>query len=346
MLLENISLGIYYPGSSLLHRLRARTKLLALLWIVIWLTLLAQPHRWHFVPYIMAIVLILTGVALAGVAPREIWKRTWLLMILMAIGSLGLLFASPRGSKILLTIGPMPVFYGFLSQIVLICAGIALSLFLASLLPIAAWRKRWQRAGFKRLRIWLIIILLMAALFMWLTVGTQPGHAYLLGPLLVTEYNVWSIFTVYVVMLVLYVLSLLLTMTTTPVMLVEGLTLLLSPLRALKLPVDDFALMSLLALRFIPTLVEEVGLLMKAQTARGADIMHGTGRERLQSLVALFGPLMQNILRRASELAVALEARGYQADGKQVMLHETSLGRLDYIVLGVVLLATLGSLLF
>jgi energy-coupling factor transport system permease protein len=123
------------------------------------------------------------------------------------------------------------------------------------------------------------------------------------------------------------------------------LTLLLAPLRRLRLPVNDFALMALLALRFIPTLLEEVEQLVKAQMARGADLSHGTIRERLQSLTALFVPLMQGTLRRATELATALEARGYQVEGRQTPLHEKALGVVDYVVLGVVVLGMVGALL-
>jgi energy-coupling factor transport system permease protein len=134
-------------------------------------------------------------------------------------------------------------------------------------------------------------------------------------------------------------------MTTTPVALIEGMTLLLAPLRRLKLPVDDFALMTLLALRFIPTLLDEAEQLIKAQTSRGADVLHGTVRERLQSLSMFFFPLIQGALRRASDLSVALEARGYRSEGKQTLLYETSLAFIDYAALITVIMLTVGSLL-
>jgi energy-coupling factor transport system permease protein len=121
-------------------------------------------------------------------------------------------------------------------------------------------------------------------------------------------------------------------MTTSPVALIEGLTMLLTPLRWLRLPVDDFALMTLLALRFVPTLVEEIYQLFIAQSARGASFSAGTPRERLQSLMALFIPFLRNTLRRASELSIALDARGYQVDGRQTRLHEKKWQLLDYSV--------------
>jgi energy-coupling factor transport system permease protein len=133
-------------------------------------------------------------------------------------------------------------------------------------------------------------------------------------------------------------------MTTSPIALIEGLTMLLTPLRWLRFPVDDFALMTLLALRFIPTLLEEVEQLSKAQTARGANFSSGPWRNRLQSLMALFVPFFRSTLRRASELATALDARGYQVDGKQTRLHEKALGVADYSVLALVI-GALGTIL-
>jgi energy-coupling factor transport system permease protein len=161
----------------------------------------------------------------------------------------------------------------------------------------------------------------------------------------ITYEGVWLEMSFFVVFLLLYALSLLLTMTTTPIALVEGMTILMTPLRWLRLPVDDFALMTLIALRFIPTLVDEIGQLTKAQTARGSNLSQGTLRQRLQSLAALFVPFIQGTLRRASELATALEARGYQFDGHQTSLHEKSFGLVDYVVMGTVAIVTVAALL-
>ena len=83
----------------------------------------------------------------------------------------------------------------------------------------------------------------------------------------------------------------------------------------------------------------------KAQQARGASFTHGTVGERFQSLMMLFVPLFQGTLRRSTELATALEARGYEVEGQQTLLHEGPLARGDYLVLILVLLVTIVSLL-
>ena len=91
--------------------------------------------------------------------------------------------------------------------------------------------------------------------------------------------------------------------------------------------------MTLIALRFIPTLFEEIEQLIKAQAARGASFSAGSPRERVRSVMALFVAFLRNTLRRASDLAIALEARGYQVDGRQTRLYEKRFTSADYLVL-------------
>ncbi len=341
-MLSNVPLGVYFPGKTILHRLQARTKLVLLVWLVIVL-ITANQRQWHFAPYVVVLCLIFSAVALARIPPREMWQRLWLLVILAFIGAFFSLFATYRGSPILYTFGPWLPLYGNLLRVLLLSGGVFLVLVLSSLLP--GIRLIWQRTWLKRVRVFLILFLIVVAFFYWLTSDHPLDKPFAIGPLLLTYRGVWVVMITFVVFLSLYVCSIVLTMTTTPVALIEGLTLLLAPLRRLKLPVDDFALMTLLALRFIPTLLDEVEQLIKAQTSRGADVMHGTVRERLQSLSMFFLPLMQGTLRRASDLSVALEARGYRSEGKQTLLHETSLAFIDYAALMTVLVLTAGSLL-
>jgi energy-coupling factor transport system permease protein len=343
---KNISLGMYFPGNSLLHRLQARTKLLVLLCIIIAI-LIANQRQWHFAPYIVMGALLFLGVAFSGISARVIWRRMWWLLLLAIIGALSsLLFPTSDvlAGKVLTTVGPFSAPYAQIRPPLFIAGLVMIALLISSWLPLAPLRTIWRARWLKRLRGLMILAVIAIILFLWLTSDSAPAQLFSIGPLKVTEYNVWLQVTVFTFLLVMYAFSLLLTMTTTPVALIEGVTMLLAPLRRIGLPVDDFALMTLLALRFVPTLVEEVEQLIKAQTARGADVSNGTIRERLQSLTMLFIPLMHGIFRRSAELATALEARGYEVEGQQTMLHERSLGAADYAVLIVVVLVMGGSL--
>lgn len=104
----------------------------------------------------------------------------------------------------------------------------------------------------------------------------------------------------------------LLTYTTSPIELTDGIESLLNPLKKLKVPSHEIAMMMTIALRFIPTLIEETDKIMKAQMARGADFESGNVIKRAKNLVPLLVPLFLNSFRRADELATAMEARCYR----------------------------------
>ena len=112
----------------------------------------------------------------------------------------------------------------------------------------------------------------------------------------------------------------LLTYTTSPISLTDGLESLMNPLKAIKVPVHELSMMMCIALRFIPTLIEETDKIMSAQKARGADFETGTLMEKAKALVPILVPLFISAFRRADELATAMECRCYQGgDGRTKM---------------------------
>ncbi|USK75226.1 energy-coupling factor transporter transmembrane component T family protein [Peribacillus frigoritolerans] len=104
----------------------------------------------------------------------------------------------------------------------------------------------------------------------------------------------------------------LLTLTTSPISITDGMEELLGPLKKWKMPIHELALMMSIALRFIPTLMEETEKIMKAQTARGVDFSSGPIKDRVKSIVPLLVPLFVSSFKRAEELATAMESRGYR----------------------------------
>jgi energy-coupling factor transport system permease protein len=343
-MLRNISLGTYHEGESLLHRLQARTKFLALVGIAIWL-MIANQRQWHFAPVLSAVALLVTAIALSGIPVRLFWHRIWILVVFTLIGSVPALFTRENGNKALYPLGPIFTTYGFVQQTLFIGSIVIAGILLSSFLPLSGIRTLWRQRWIKFLRLPLFMLLVIALIVLWFIAPTSAATHFPIGPFIITYEGVWLVADVFPSLLLLFTFSLLVTMSTTPVALIEGLTMLLAPLRRLRLPVDDFALMALLALRFVPTLTEEVEQLMKAQTARGAALTDGPIRERLQSLAMFFVPLIQSILRRASELATALEARGYEVEGKQTMLYETSFALADYVVMGLLGALIVGTLM-
>ena len=137
--------------------------------------------------------------------------------------------------------------------------------------------------------------------------------------------------------------SILLTYTTSPISLTDGLESLLSPLKRIKVPVHTFAMMMSIALRFIPTLVEETEKIMNAQKSRGADFTSGSLAQRAKALIPLLVPLFVSSFKRAEELA-AMECRCYRGDKNRTKLVKLEYKGLDFAFIGI-FLALLGGLI-
>ncbi len=129
----------------------------------------------------------------------------------------------------------------------------------------------------------------------------------------------------------------LLTYTTSPIALTDAIERLFSPLKKLKVPVHELAMMMTIALRFIPTLIEETDKIMSAQKARGADLETGGLMQRAKALVPILIPLFVSAFRRAEELALAMECRCYHGGEGRTRLRQLKSGWADYVSLGVTL---------
>lgn len=125
--------------------------------------------------------------------------------------------------------------------------------------------------------------------------------------------------------------SSLLTYTTTPIELTDAIERLFSPLKRIGLPVHEFAMMMSIALRFIPTLIEETDKIMSAQKSRGAELDTGTFSQRIKALVPVLVPLFISAFRRADELALAMECRCYRGGDGRTRLRQPKLGKNDAV---------------
>ncbi len=266
-MLKDITLGQYFPGTSLAHRLDPRTKLLL---TVIYIVALFCAKS--FFSYLLIALVLFTGIKVSGVAPK----------------------ALVRGLK--------PILF-------IICFTAVLNLFYTPGETLASF---------------------------WIFKITKEG-----------------IFTAFFMVLRITMLimgTFLLTYTTSPIALTDGMEALLGPLKRVKVPVHELAMMMSIALRFIPTLIEETDKIMSAQKARGADFESGNLIERAKALVPILVPLFISAFRRADELAVAMECRCYHGGEGRTKLHVLRYKPRDYLVLaayaavlaGVLVLARFG----
>ncbi len=139
--------------------------------------------------------------------------------------------------------------------------------------------------------------------------------------------------------------SLLLTLTTSPLLLADGIEALFRPLARIGFPAHELAMMMSIALRFIPTLMEETDKIMKAQSSRGADYDSGRLMSRVRGMVAILIPLFVSAFKRADDLALAMEARCYRGGEGRTKLHVLHYQRLDAVLCSAFLALGLGLLL-
>ncbi|NCB62745.1 MAG: energy-coupling factor transporter transmembrane protein EcfT [Clostridia bacterium] len=254
MALKDITLGQYFPGDTVIHKLDPRTKLLFTVFFIVALFLAKG-----LVGYGILLVVLIGAIAVSKIKPKAIL----------------------RGMK--------PIFF---------------------------------------------IILLTAILNIFYTPG-EPIWQW--GFLRITAEGLWAAFYMILRITMLITCTFLLTYTTSPILLTDGLEKLLGPLKKIKVPVHELSMMMSIALRFIPTLIEETDKIMSAQKARGADFDTGNLFQKAKALVPLLVPLFISAFRRADELAIAMECRCYHGGEGRTRLRQLKFEARDYVTLAGVL---------
>ena len=190
------------------------------------------------------------------------------------------------------------------------CSGVPLMVLLRSLRPL----------------LWIIVLTFIIHIL-----GTPGETAYQLGVINITWEGLNRGTFICLRLMLLILLSSLLTFTTSPVKLTDAMEALLSPFRRFGLPAHELAMMMTIALRFVPTLIEETDRIMKAQQSRGVDFTTGSIFTRLKAMVPILVPLFLSAFRRADELALAMEARCYRGGVGRTQMKALAVTRLDYI---------------
>ena len=192
--------------------------------------------------------------------------------------------------------------------------------------------------------LWIIIIFTMS-----IHVFSTPGEIlWQYGILHITREGVYQGCLMTARLVYLIVFSSLLTYTTSPIVLTDGIEHLLNPFKRVGVPAHELAMMMTIALRFIPTLIEETEKIMNAQKARGAKLDNGKFTERIRALIPILIPLFISAFRRADELAMAMECRCYHGGEGRTRLKVLRFGKLDVqcalalvLLLGIILSTTL-----
>ena len=187
------------------------------------------------------------------------------------------------------------------------------------------------KALVKGLKPVLFIICFTAVLNLFYTPGEILAQFWIFK---ITKEGIFTAFFMALRISMLIMGTFLLTYTTSPIALTDGLESLLGPLKKVKVPVHELSMMMSIALRFIPTLIEETDKIMSAQKARGADFESGSLLDRAKALVPILVPLFISAFRRADELAIAMECRCYHGGEGRTKLHVLRYQTRDYLVMG------------
>lgn len=250
-MLSDITIGQYFPGNSILHRLDPRTKVVLLFF------------------YLVLIFLCKSGI------------------------SYGVMTA--------------------LTAALMLLSKVPMRMMLRSLKPL------W----------WIILFTFVVHIF------STPGEELCkVAFLSVTVEGIVEGFYICLRLVLLICLSSLLTFTTSPLKLTDAMEALLSPGKRVGVPAHELAMMMTIALRFVPTLIQETDRIMKAQQSRGADFMTGSIMKRMQAFVPVLVPLFLSAFRRADDLAMAMEARCYRGGEGRTQMKALKITSIDYVAWG------------
>ena len=206
----------------------------------------------------------------------------------------------------------------------------AYALLIVTLFACARISKVGAKALFRGLKPVLFIIAFTAILNLFYTPGETLVQLWIFH---ITREGVSTAVAMMLRISLLITGTFLLTYTTSPIRLTDGLESLLGPLKKIGVPVHELAMMMSIALRFIPTLIEETDKIMSAQRSRGADFESGSLLQRAKALIPLLVPLFVSAFRRADELATAMECRCYHGGEGRTKLHVLHYAARDYLTL-------------
>jgi len=211
---------------------------------------------------------------------------------------------------------------------IFLCKGlVSYGITLLILLIMIGISKVQPRVFLKGMKPVVFIVVCTAILNLFYTSGTVLWSW---GILKITEEGIWKAGFMVLRILMLIACTLLLTYTTSPILLTDGLEKLLRPLKKLNFPVHELSMMMSIALRFIPTLIQETDKIISAQKARGADFDSGNLIQKAKALIPILIPLFISSFRRAEELAIAMECRCYHGDEGRTSLRQLHYAGRDY----------------
>lgn len=310
--MDNIIIGQYIPGKSLIHRLDPRMKISIL---IIMIVALFVAHT--IIEEAILLVFILFLIITSRIPILKVLKGLKAILFLVCFTAILQLGNVRTGEFIVKDIFMYMSLYNLLIAIALIF----IYFFTRKFIPFR-----------------FIYLLLLCALSFVLQYYFTTGPLLFKYEISFTNDGLIRVGFIVLRLLNLVLLSSLLTFTTSPMDLKNGLESLMKPLKIIKVPVGEIAMMISLVLRFIPTLLEETSKIIKAQASRGADFNEATFRQKMKQIISLLVPMFVVSFKRADDLANAMESRGYVIGEKRTSIDVMKLTFKDYYALFLILI--------
>lgn len=309
--MNNIVIGQYIPGNSWIYKIDPRIKIVSLI-ILMAATFLLKDALLMAIMFVLMLVMFLTTKIPFIKVIRGLRPLLFLLTFTFFIQVLG---GSSTNSKLLFS-WPMTIGYASITLIVI-------------LVVLYIWLKKYIKLKVLFFFFTVIMVFVVQAFVPFGNIWQYDLNIY--GEaLLNTGFLILRI-------IIIIMLSSLLTFSTMPTDITNGIESLLKPLKIIRFPVGELAMMLSLTLRFIPTLLEETSKIMKAQASRGVEFSESKFKDKISQVIALLIPIFVVSFKRAEDLANAMETRGYIVGGKRTKIDLMKMRISDYVAIFLVL---------
>lgn len=302
-----VVIGQYIPANSWVHRLDPRTKLVGLILLIV-STFLIQ----ELTTMLSMLVAVLVLFASSKIPLKRFFRGIAPLLFLLTFTVVFQLLLNRQGELLYQTSGYL---------------GWQQALLIVFIIVVYQLLKRVIRFRF--------ILFILSLISIFFVIQLEFASSWLTFDIAV--YQGGAVFALFLVtrIVILITLSSLLTLTTKPTDLNNGLEEVMKPLRRFKIPTNEIAMMIAIALRFIPTLLDEANKIMKAQSSRGVDFNEGSLRQKVTQIISLLIPMFIISFKRADDLANAMEARGYAPGRVRSKYVKFQMQGPDYVLLAI-----------
>ncbi len=302
--MKNIVIGQYVPGTGFFYRMDPRTKIIAVVILMVSIFLLKTINQ-LLIALAIALIILLAG----RISINRVFKGLKPLFVLLIFTFFFQIFFNKEGTLLLDN---------------------TLTLSISSIAATIAWTFIWRL--FVKINKFKFLLLLAYIIGIYFILRFLPyGYKLTTFKFMIYQKGLEMSLFVVIRLLIIITFSTVLTLTTKPTDLTQGLEKLMRPLKIVGIRSDDFALIISISLRFIPTILDEANKIMSAQASRGADFSEGKLKDKIKQVISLLVPMFIIAFKRSEELADAMESRNFVPGKPRTRIHDLAFNGLDII---------------